>query len=197
MESQIRNGNVDVSTAIDTIERMKMGENVTESTIAALGPGVAQSPENSSSLVGAPSDSPAASGGFDIAGTTVQNGLFLVTGLTAASTSFAKLAGSVGTLSRLDDAVSRVNDALRVVFGGIPFVADPLKDAAKVIKGDVVSKIESEGIEDGAELYEFVAGEVEDVRDPLANDLLRQYEQKSRKSTDRWQTRGAGRFSWC
>ena len=71
METQIENGNVDVSTAIDAVERMKMGENVTESTIAALGPGVTQSPENSSSLVGAPSDSPAASGGFDIAGTTV------------------------------------------------------------------------------------------------------------------------------
>ncbi len=177
METQIENGNVDVSTAIDAIERMKMGENVTESTIAALGPGVAQSPENSSSLVGAPSDSPAANGGFDIAGTTVQNGLFLTTGLIAASTSFAKLAGSVGTLSRLDDAVSRVDDALSVVFGGIPFVADRLKDAAKAIKGDVVSKIESEGIKDGQKLYEFVAGEVEDVRDPLANDLLRQYEQ--------------------
>ena len=177
METQIDNGNVDVSTAIDAVERMKMGENVTESTIAALGPGVTQSPENSSSLVGAPSDSPAASGGFDIAGTTVQNTLFLGIGLFAASTSFAKLAGSVGTLSRLDDAVSRVNDALRVVFDGIPFVADRLKDTAKAIKGDVVSKIESEGVKDGTKLYEFAAGQVEDVREPFANGLLRQYEQ--------------------
>ena len=133
MEAQIENGNDDVSTAIDTVERTRMGENLTGSTIAALGPGVAQSPENSSSLVGAPSDSPATSGGFDIAGMTVQNGLFLVTGLTAASTSFAKPAGSVGTLSRLDDAVSRVDDALSVVFDGVPFVANRLKDAAKAI----------------------------------------------------------------
>ena len=64
---------------------------------------------------------------------TDQNGLFLVTGLTAASISFTKLAGSVGTLSRLDDAVSRVDDALSVVFDGVPFIADCFKDAAKAI----------------------------------------------------------------
>jgi hypothetical protein len=177
METQIESGNVDASTAIDAVERMKMGENVTESAIAALGPSVAQSPEDFSSLVGAPSDSPAADGGFDIAGTTIQNALFLAIGLSAAGTAFAKLAERVGTLARLDDAVSQVDDGLTVIFGGIPFIADRLKDAAKAIQGDVVSKIESDGVKDGAQLYEFVAGRVEDIRNPFANDLLRQYEQ--------------------
>lgn len=177
LETQIENGNVDQSTGIDAVERMKLGQNITESAVAALGPSVTLSPENPDTLVGAPGESPAADGGFDIAGTTVENALFLAIGLSAAGTAFAKLAERVGTLARLDDAVSRVDDSLTVIFGGIPFVADRLKDAAKAIQGDVVSKIESDGIKEGSQLYEFVASQVEDVRNPFANLILEAYEQ--------------------
>lgn len=169
----VENGDVTEAAAVDAVERMKLGENVTEASLAALGPTVAQTPEQPGSLVGVPAGQPAADPEFDVAGDTVENTLFIGVSFLAVGSAFARVASLLGRLGRrLSQATEAVDDALGAIFGAVPFVADRLRDISELLSDELGVQIESEGIEDGARLYDLLAEEIAQYRDPLANDFL-------------------------
>lgn len=178
LEAQIKNGNVDKSTAIKAVERIKLGQDITESSLAGLGPSVVPSPENPETFIGAPAGSPAADGGFNIAGTTVQNTLLLVISILILMAGYARLAGYLGPLgSGIQKSISAASDFVTAAIGAVPFIQDALKNKAQNIKRDAVDKIKSDDISDKNAIYDIIIDPILEAKEYLANQLLRAFEQ--------------------
>lgn len=172
LESRIKNGEVEAEQAISAVERMLMGENLTELSLGGLAPVSVSSPESSPSRVGEPSGSPAADGGADITGALVDNVLQLGVGLLFALKGFLSVAGWLSKfISRIDDAVDFLDTAIATLFGVIPFVDERVEDAVRALTGDAKEKTNNGNTDENGP-YEFVAGQVQDLRDPIANDVM-------------------------
>lgn len=172
LESRLESGEVSPEQAISAVERMLLGEDVTELSLAGLAPVSVSSPGDSTTRIGEPAGSPGADGSFDVAGALVENVMQLVVGLLLAFAGIKSVAGWLAKFSsRLDDAVEFLDNAIATLFGVIPFIDERIEDAARALNEDTKDQVDN-GETDGDDLYETVAGAVQDLRDPFANDVM-------------------------
>lgn len=168
LETKITNGEVDSERAVSAVERMILGEDLTELSLAGLSPVTVSSPEESPSRVGEPSRSLATDGSADIAGTLVDTTIKLGVGVSVAFAGFRSISGWLSNFSsRIDDAIDYLDNAITTLFGVIPYVDERIEDAIRALTDDAKEKAKNEN---GP--YEYVAGEVSDLRDPLANMVM-------------------------
>lgn len=172
----IERGDVEVSRAISAVQRMILGEDLTELSLAGLNPVAVSSPEDSDSRVGEPSSSPAAKDSFNIAGALVGNTLQLAVGVLFALAGLKSVVAWLSKFtSRADDAIDFLNTAITTIFGAIPFIDERIEDAANLLSGQLEEKAK-DGETDGEDLYESVAGDVENLIDPFTNEIMAELE---------------------
>ncbi|MGM0389035.1 MAG: vWA domain-containing protein [Natrinema limicola] len=200
LERGIENGDVDADEAISAVERMILGEDLTELSLGALSPGAVSTGEDQTSLVGEPADSPAADESFDIAGALVQKGSLLLAGLFLATSAFSKVASWTGKVSKTSKkALEKIEDGTSTVLGALPWIESGL-DAAAGAVSDELDGLIADGVKDGNSLYDSAADTVKSTyRDPLANDLMANLEggfEAKLKSFDRKLGAEGGEFEF-
>lgn len=172
LENRLGNGEVAPEQAISAVERMLLGEDLTELSLSGLAPVSVSSPADSRTNIGEPVGSPGADDSYDIAGSLVENVLQLLVGLLLAITGFKSVAAWLAKFSsRVDEAIDFLDTAIATLFGVIPFVHDRIEDVARMLNDDTQDQVE-DGETDGDDLYDSVAGTVQDLRDPIANDVM-------------------------
>jgi hypothetical protein len=181
LTTDVENGVVRENVATEAVRRIKLAQNVTETTVVGAGPAGAISPENPGTLVGLENGT----GSYDIAGRAI--GGAIAAGVEAALTSFAigKIVDALPSfvirgLDKAKDAVSRVQR----------FVADVIYGTAGSIKGVTREQIETfveglktaisgQGVTSGTTLARRLANDIAGVSDSLARTLLSHYESGS------------------
>lgn len=175
LQSAVDAGDVDVEEAIEAVERMKLGENVTETVLAGMGPTKlgAQQPDT---LVGSPIDD------HDVAGETASLALSLVVELALAGLAIARFLNIVppGTLGSVVQTAKRKIDSvidwvIRTLLGSLGSIVRDVQATADTIKQALFALIES-GVTDGPSLATSFLEDVADARDTLANSLVGHFE---------------------
>lgn len=178
LSAAIDDDSVDVSTAVEVVERLKLGENVSESTLSVLGPDKLGSPEDVDTLVGAPSGAPAADGSFNLAGRSIKNAAELIIIALAGIKAIKTLAVSI---NRAGEAAIFAEDlvqfATSTLLGGFEEVVDPVNDFVTEALNAVLGDINDDGVKDGDQLAETVEDLFDSVADNLSNGLLSIFEQ--------------------
>lgn len=169
-------GDFDVEEAIEAIERMKLGENVTESTLAALGP-TKLGTQNPNTLVGSPIDD------YDVAGEIASLALSLVVELALAGLAIARFLDIApsGTLAAVTRTAKRKIDGvidwvIKGLLGSLGPVVDDVMATADTLKKTLYSLISDVGESSGKVLAEELLKGVANAKDTIANSLVDHFE---------------------
>ncbi len=182
MEALVDDDELEADRAVEAVERMKLGENVTEALLAGIGPSVAAPPEGADTLIGAPAGSPPANPAIDIAGRTVELAFDLLVAVAAVAKLVAEAAGALGRLGSVVGSARRrlesvESDLLDEMLSEIDEVAEELREVTDEVGQEVIDLVVDSGITAGEELAAFVASELTDIRDTLANEIVGHFEQ--------------------
>lgn len=178
LSEAIDDGSVDASTAVEAAERLKLGENVSESTLSVLGPRTLDSPEDPNTFVGAPADAPAADSSFNLAGRSIENTVKLMVSAWAASRAFKEVAFE---LDRMPEAASFAEEilefAVETLLGGFEEIVEPVQDLFTDASNAILGDINNDGVEAGDQLAGTVDGLFDEVSTSVSDSLLYIFEQ--------------------
>lgn len=171
-----KSGRASPSTAREAIYRMRLMEDVTETTLAGMGPGTAWSPETD--LVGEPESSivtqdtyehPAlpSAARINLTAETVESILWMAIGLISGIKFASKLVKKVN-LENVLDAKEVLVDQLDSLVSLLPPTVDVLGALYDEV-ADLVGFIESEEEEDGETLVERLVDPVGEISEQAAN----------------------------
>lgn len=181
LEEQFKADQVDIEVAIEAVERMKLGENVTEALLAGLTSETLSAPENDTTLIGAPEDSPATDESINVSGGTIELAFEFLVSLLLAMLALAKMAGGLGRFGgKIDAARSHLKRTARwvvdVILGAIDTLVSNVKSKSNAIASGLAILVFESGIVGGEELLDTILDEISGVKDDFADDLLGHYE---------------------
>lgn len=177
LETSVDDGSLDEGTAVEAVERMKLGENVTEDLLADFGPETLGS-EDPDTLVGNASDEPE----YNTALKIVQSGINIIIEAVLSFFPFDKVLDYLpsGLVSKVDAAKSKltkfIDFAVDTILGSFDDLARQLKSNAEDISDFIFDEISGEGVSKGANLAREQTNEVAGVQDTLADLLVGIYE---------------------
>jgi hypothetical protein len=180
LQNRVASGEIGGGDAFRAVERMKLAENVTEFTLAGLGPNEARvmseiPPESRDSLVGVPMGSPVAEADVSLAGYFVENVFWL--GLTVLLIILV-IKGVIGALVAGAAAIgakglSKFYKAEEKIYSSIPIDNSILKNTVEEVKDSVVRQISGGVITDGGELIDVAANLFAEVKESVAENIVR------------------------
>lgn len=177
LEKSLESGDISENKAIEAIERMKLGENVTEELLADFGPETL-STEDSKTLVGNP---PEASE-YNTAGKIIESGINIVIEAVLSIFPFDKVIDFVpsGLVSKISTAKSKLSKfidfAVDTLLGSYDDLARQLKRNAEDISQFLLETIRDESISKGSNLAREQTNEVAGIQDTLADLFVGIYE---------------------
>jgi hypothetical protein len=176
LENRIQRGELDPNLAVEAVERMKHGENLSEFLIAGFSPVSISANEHPGSLVGIQSQYD----DYDVAGNLVDVGVSWALELLMGLAAIVRTAKYVFGLKKvIRGAASRARRGLqtvyRTLFGKFPHIQRAVKAATDRINDDILSVIES-GVTEGSKLVAQIATKISGVRDNIANRIVEQFE---------------------
>lgn len=187
--SRLEDGDLDSSTAVEAVERMILGENVTEGALAAVGPAGDDGdfePDGFDRHVDTPDDIE----GFNTAKLAVEGFISTFVSLLLSNQVFKKVKGSLPgwAAGKVDTAIKKVEDAFdwlaRAVLGRI----DDLLRAARGQSYDLAETLGDNLAAGGQEAAQKAAtqlfDEIADVEDELARILVGFFETTPANSFD-------------
>ncbi|MFB6176626.1 MAG: hypothetical protein ABEI99_05700, partial [Halobaculum sp.] len=175
LEDAVENGSVAESAAVDAVDRLKFGENVTEYALAGAGPKVPDpSGEDGDTRVGI--GGPA----YNIAGNTVQIAISLATELLLGALALGKVRKIIPGGSKINKASGIIDDLAQDLSSYLLGKFDDLQrlviDESLNIRAGLRSVIVEGGKTDGTFLFNQLINDVTDIRTGLANFVVSQIE---------------------
>lgn len=177
LETGIYSGNLKEETAVEAVERLKLGENVTEELLADFGPETLGT-EDPDSLVGNSSDATE----YNTALGIVQSGINIITEAVLSFFPFDKVVDYLpsGLVSKIDTAKSKltkfVDFAVDTLLGSHDELARQLKNNAEDVSQFILETIRDQSITEGSDLARKQTNEVAGIQDSLADLLVGIYE---------------------
>jgi len=181
LKSDVVNGNLSQSKAVEAIERMKLAEDLGETALAELGPKVANSPENSNTLVGEPAGSLAADQDVDVLGKTSEALLLLLLAALSAAATFTELAADLGPVSHYSEqllsAASKADDVVETLLAIFPPAEEAVRDIVNQLwDGQLKDSLLSGAFATGDEAVQAAQDAIEGVNNAIANRFQSAFE---------------------
>ncbi|WP_168191188.1 LamG domain-containing protein [Haloprofundus sp. MHR1] len=177
IEQSLEDELIDEALATDIVERHKAGENVTENLLGIISPQTLDSPQNPDNLIGAPTDSPAADGRYDVAGRSVSSAISLTVIILTGVRALKSIAQSI---DRVGEATVFAEDAIQLttglMVGSFDEIVSPVSNAIDEALAVVLESIFDNEIEDGETLGAILGDFIDDKRDTLGNGLVATFE---------------------
>lgn len=180
LADELQAGTVEVEAANSTVERMIMGRDITELSLAGLGPVSVSSPEDPISRVGEPSDSLATDDSFTIVGKAVENITMLTASMFVALRGLKHIAAWISKISpRVGNALENIEEGINKIFNILPFAKGFLREVSVDLSGEAETEAEElDSPEDeGETLYSLIKTTFDnEYRDPAANFVMGGFE---------------------
>lgn len=171
ISADVGSGALSEADAVKVIERLKLGENVTETALAGLGPQSISAPEDPKTLIGAPSGTPVTRSEVSIAKQTAEHVLFMGTSVIAGSATLRNAKHIWGTGGVIAKSVDALNNVADIVFSLVPIGAGYLKSKSNSVADKLTNVMREENIEEGDVSFNVLSNMLSDKIEGAAADM--------------------------